>query len=102
MRHIDAIPSKPPVRRICADFHKEAAVEVDMLEVQIGINRAAMNKTEHAELCIFLSVNSVLPRLAGRCGGSGRFGAMLLKKECKPHGDASRNEPSGGSLCGVA
>jgi len=54
------------------------------------------------ELCIFLSVNSVLPRLAGRCGGSGRFGAMLSKKECKPHGDASRNEPSGGSLCGVA
>lgn len=54
------------------------------------------------QLCIFLSVNSVLPRLAGRCGGSGRFGAMLLKKECKPHGDASRNEPSGGSLCGVA
>jgi hypothetical protein len=59
MRHIDAIPSKPPVRRICADFHKEAAVEVDMLEVQIGINRAARNKTERDAVLMELALFSL-------------------------------------------
>jgi hypothetical protein len=46
MRALDKLPQKPPVRRICADFHGEASVEVDMLEVQIGIHRAARNKSE--------------------------------------------------------
>jgi hypothetical protein len=64
MRHIDAIPSKPPVRRICADFHKEAAVEVDMLEVQIGINRAARNKTERDAVLMELALLSLRKHVA--------------------------------------
>ncbi len=59
MSTIDAIPSKPPVRRVCADFHGEAAVEVDMLEVQIGINRAARNKSERDAVLMELALLSL-------------------------------------------
>jgi hypothetical protein len=59
MHYIDSLPSKPPVRRICADFQKEAAVEVDMLEVQIGINRAARNKTERDAVLMELALLSL-------------------------------------------
>lgn len=59
MRNIDAIPSKPPIRRICADFQGEAAVEIDMLEVQIGINRAARNKSERDAVLMEIALLSL-------------------------------------------
>ncbi|MGC8542138.1 MAG: hypothetical protein ACP5QA_16115 [Phycisphaerae bacterium] len=59
MRHIDAIQSKPPVRRICADFHNEAAVEIDMMEVQIGIHRAARNKSERDAVLMEIALLSL-------------------------------------------
>lgn len=59
MRNIDILPSKPPVRRVCADFHGEAAVEVDMLEVQIGINRAARNKSERDAVLMEIALLSL-------------------------------------------
>lgn len=59
MRNMDAIPSKPPIRRICADFQGEAAVEIDMLEVQIGINRAARNRSERDAFMVELALLSL-------------------------------------------
>ena len=41
-----SLPSSPAYRRICADFREDQATEVDLLEVQIGIHRAARSKSE--------------------------------------------------------
>lgn len=40
------LPTSKPIRRICADFHDDQATEIDMLEVRIGIHRAARSKSD--------------------------------------------------------
>nr|WP_246098857.1 porin [Tepidimonas thermarum] len=67
------------------------------------------------ELCIVLSVNSILPVVcwAGISGATplrsppsrqreGGSDAMTSRKECNPHGNTSRNQPLGSRLCDLA
>ncbi|WP_312283466.1 hypothetical protein [Candidatus Igneacidithiobacillus taiwanensis] len=59
MRNIDMIPVKPPIRRVCADFHGADAVELDILEARLGISRAARNKSERDAVLMELAVLSL-------------------------------------------
>ncbi len=53
------IPAKPPIRRVCADFHGSEAVELDILEARLGISRAARNKGERDAVLMELAVLSL-------------------------------------------
>ena len=57
-----------PTRRVCADFFDDPAVELDLLEVQLGINRAYRNKGERDAALIELAVLSLKKHVAAYSG----------------------------------
>ena len=57
-----------PTRRICADFFDDPAVELDLLEVQLGINRAYRNKGERDTALMELAVLSLKKHIAAYSG----------------------------------
>ena len=71
MKALGALQDKPKIRRVCADFSDNEAVELDMLEVQIGINRAARNKSERDAALMepaFLSLRKHVEAYSGLVG----------------------------------
>jgi len=57
-----------PSRRICADFFDDPAVELDLLEVQLGINRAYRNKGERDTALMELAVLSLKKHVSAYSG----------------------------------
>jgi hypothetical protein len=60
-----------PTRRICADFFDDPAIELDLLEVQLGINRAYRNKGERDTALMELAVLSLKKHVAAYSGLNG-------------------------------
>ncbi|MBE7563637.1 MULTISPECIES: hypothetical protein [Acidithiobacillus] len=60
-----------PTRRVCADFFDDPAIELDLLEVQLGINRAYRNKGERDTALMELAVLSLKKHVAAYSGLNG-------------------------------
>ncbi|WP_215843914.1 hypothetical protein HHS34_004390 [Acidithiobacillus montserratensis] len=60
-----------PTRRVCADFFDDPAIELDLLEVQLGINRAYRNKGERDTALMELAILSLKKHVAAYSGLNG-------------------------------
>jgi hypothetical protein len=60
MRKIAELPDSEPFRRVCADFHGEASIEIDMLEVRLGIHRAVRTKSDRDAILMNVAISSLM------------------------------------------
>ena len=99
-----SLPSSPAYRRICADFREDQATEVDLLEVQIGIHRAARSKSEKDRILMETALFALRTVVDAYCGLKGDkypdyqdvldflASGQLARLVCEPHyapGEAS-------------
>lgn len=68
MSTFDSLQAKPAMRRICADFHGNDATELDLLEVRLGIHRAARSKGERDAALMELAIFSLKKHLDAYSG----------------------------------
>lgn len=71
MRTIENIKESTPHRRIVADLHNEDAIELDVLEAKLGINRAVRSKGERDAAIVDIALLSLKKHVEAYSGLTG-------------------------------